>query len=453
MTHDELNQAATASLEDRVRDAIKGVLEQVMEEEMDAQLQAKHRERTERRLGERNGHYGRGLTTTAGHIEQIRVPRAREMPFLTEVFERYRRMTGSLEEAVLEMYLQGVSTRKVEEITGKLSGTRISKDAVSRIVGRFDDVFSVPSTDGTSGAVANSTGSGRTRTSTSTRRTPPRRGGRESPLGRRRARRGAARPPRRGGVAVGVNDQGFREVLAALGPPPASARRRTAGCFADGTSAQGLVERGLRGVKLVISDDHEAIKSAVKVELPGAAWQRCVVHFERNILAHVPQTEVKAVAADLKVVFKAARRETAEGLAASFAERYEKLYPKAVASLTRGLDEALTPPAAAGGTRASRRHTTGSSARRTGWSVSSGRSSGARASWESFQTSRALRRWRQRCCYASPRTGPSGSTWTWTHCTPFFTNPQDSLLDRRPRSSRAARRGAASGRPVGTGGQ
>ncbi len=86
MTHNELSQALNASIEDRVRDAIKGVLEQVMEEEMDAQLQAKHRERTERRLGERNGHYGRGLTTAAGHIEQIRVPRAREMPFLTEVF-------------------------------------------------------------------------------------------------------------------------------------------------------------------------------------------------------------------------------------------------------------------------------------------------------------------------------------------------------------------------------
>ncbi len=92
MTHDDLNQALNASIEDRVRDAIKGVLPppavavQVMEEEMDAQLQAKHRERTERRLGERNGHYGRGLTTAAGHIEQIRVPRAREMPFLTEVF-------------------------------------------------------------------------------------------------------------------------------------------------------------------------------------------------------------------------------------------------------------------------------------------------------------------------------------------------------------------------------
>ena len=105
---------------------------------------------------------------------------------------------------------------------------------------------------------------------------------------------------------------------------------------------QGLVERGLRGAKLVISDDHDAIKQAVKVELPGAAWQRCVVHFERNVLAHVPQAETKAVAADLEVVFQAARRETAEALAASFAERYRELYPKAVAVLSRGLDEALT---------------------------------------------------------------------------------------------------------------
>ena len=111
MTHDDITKAVTASLEDRVREAIKGVLEEVMEEEMTAQLQAKHRERTERRRGERNGHYTRGLLTQAGLIEQIRVPRAREVEFLTEVFEKYRRMSGSMEEAVVEMYLQGVSTR------------------------------------------------------------------------------------------------------------------------------------------------------------------------------------------------------------------------------------------------------------------------------------------------------------------------------------------------------
>ena len=315
MTHDELNQAATASLEDRVRDAIKGVLEQVMEEEMTAQLQAQHRERTERRRGERNGHYTRGLTTTAGQIEQIRVPRAREMPFLTEVFERYRRMTGSLEEAVLEMYLQGVSTRKVEQITGKLSGTRISKDAVSRIVARFDEVFA----------------EWRGRQLDKSRSYPYL----YLDATYLKARWAGAVRDVALLVAVGVNDEGYREVLAV----EAAAGERTETWRG---MLQGLGERGLRGVKLVISDDHESIKSATKVELPGAAWQRCVVHFQRNVLAHVPQTESKAVAADLKVVFQAARRETAEALAASFAKRYGDLYPKAVASLGRGLDEALT---------------------------------------------------------------------------------------------------------------
>ena len=309
-----IREALTASLEDRVRDAIKGVLEQVMEEEMDAQLQAKHRERTERRLGERNGHYGRGLTTTAGHIEQIRVPRAREMPFLTEVFERYRRMTGSLEEAVLEMYLQGVSTRKVEEITGKLSGTRISKDAVSRIAGRFDGVFS----------------EWRTR-QLDRERTYPYLYLDATYLKARWA--GAVRDVALL-VAVGVTDEGFREVLAV----EAAVGERTETWRG---LLQGLVERGLRGTRLVISDDHDSIKSAVKVELPGAAWQRCVVHLQRNVLAHVPQTEAAVVASDLKVVFQAGRRETAEGLAAAFSERYGTLYPKAVASLARGLDEAL----------------------------------------------------------------------------------------------------------------
>jgi transposase-like protein len=315
MTHDDITKAVTASLEDRVRDAIKGVLEEVMEEEMTAQLQAKHRERTEQRRGERNGHYGRGLTTTAGHIEQIRVPRAREMEFLTEVFEKYRRMSGSMEEAVLEMYLQGVSTRKVEAITGKLSSVRVSKDAVSRIAARFDDAFA----------------EWRTRQLDKNRSYPYL----YLDATYLKARWAGAVRDVALLVAVGVKDEGFREVLAveaATGERSETWRGLL----------QGLVERGLRGVRLVISDDHDAIKAAVKVELPGAAWQRCVVHFERNILAHIPQTEAKAVAADLKVIFQAARRETAETLAASFAERYGASYPKAVASLERGLDEALT---------------------------------------------------------------------------------------------------------------
>lgn len=308
-----LDNDARLSVEDRVREGIKAILEQVMEEEMDLQIQARHRERTERRLSQRNGHYRRGLTTQAGHIEQIRVPRAREMPFLTEVFERYRRMTGSMEGAVLEMYLQGVSTRKVEQITGKLSGVTVSKDVVSRIADRLNET-----------------------------------------LNEWRTRRLDAAYPylyldatyvkaRWAGavrdvallVAVGVSEEGFREVLAVEVAPG----ERTEGYRGV---LKGLIERGLTGVRLVVSDDHESIKSAVKVELPSAQWQRCVVHFERNVLSHVPQAEAKAVASDLKVIFHAARRETAEQLAAAFVERYGASYPKAVQALERGLSEALS---------------------------------------------------------------------------------------------------------------
>ena len=309
---DQHKRLTREEVERRVREGIKAVLEQLMEEEMTDQLQAQRRERTQSRRGERNGHYHRGLTTQVGHIDQLRVPRAREGPFLTEVFERYHRLTGSLEEAVLEMYLQGVSTRKVEQITGRLSGVQISKDATSRIAQRleaslqqwrarrFDRAYPYLYLDATylkaawAGAVRN-----------------------VALL-----------------VAVGVSEEGLREVLSVEVAP---------GEKTDGYRSflKGLLERGLRGVRLVTSDDCEAIKQAVQVELPQAAWQRCVVHFERNILAHVPQAEARAVAADLKVVFQAARLETAEQLAEAFSARYEALYPKAVAVLKRGLSEAL----------------------------------------------------------------------------------------------------------------
>lgn len=311
--HDEHQRLTRDQIQRRIREGIKAVLEEVMEEEMTEQLQARPRERTEARRGERNGHYHRGLTTEVGHIEQLRVPRTREGAFLTEVFERYRRLTGSLEEAVLEMYLQGVSTRKVEAITGKLSGVRISKDAVSRIAERLDETLSEWRT---------------------------RRLGQAYPylyLDATYLKATWAGAVRNVAllVAIGVSAEGYREVLAVEVAP---------GERGDGYRSflKGLIERGLTGVRLVVSDDHEAIKQAVQVELPQAAWQRCIVHFERNVLAHIPQAESKMVAADLKIIFRAARRATAEQLAATFCERYGKRYPKAVGVLTRGLSEALT---------------------------------------------------------------------------------------------------------------
>ena len=105
----EFDQAVKRDVEARVRDGVKAVLEEVLEEEMAEHLQASYRELTPTRRGERNGRYFRNLVTPAGKIERLEVPRDREGEFVTEVFERYKRMTGDVEEAVLEMYLSGGS--------------------------------------------------------------------------------------------------------------------------------------------------------------------------------------------------------------------------------------------------------------------------------------------------------------------------------------------------------
>jgi hypothetical protein len=107
-------------VEARVREGVKAILEEVLEEEMAEHLEAGYRELTPTRRGERNGHYQRNLVTPAGKIERLEVPRDREGEFVTEVFERYKRMTGDVEEAILEMYLSGISVRKIAGVTDAL---------------------------------------------------------------------------------------------------------------------------------------------------------------------------------------------------------------------------------------------------------------------------------------------------------------------------------------------
>jgi putative transposase len=312
MTRTELTEAVHQDVETRIRDGVKAVIEQILEEEMTSHIGAARRERSPLRRDERNGHYQRDLITPVGKVEQLRVPRARQGEFLTEVFDRYQRMTGNVEEAVLEMYLQGVSTRKVSAITDALSGVRVGKDAVSRIASRLDSELqewrarpltlayaylymdSVYLKVNWSGSVTDL-----------------------ALL-----------------VAIGVNEQGFREVLAveAAGGERKEAYRNL---------LKGLIDRGLKGVQLVISDDHESIKQAVKVEQPGVSWQRWAVHFMRNVLSAVPASEMREVGADLKQIFKVSRAGSAKRMAEEFVERYQKRFVKAVEIFKRGIEDAL----------------------------------------------------------------------------------------------------------------
>jgi putative transposase len=318
--HEDFEHDVKLDVESRVREGVKAVLEEVLREEMTQHLEAGYRELTPTRRGERNGHYTRNLVTPAGKIERLEVPRDREGEFVTEVFERYKRMTGDVEEAVLEMYLSGISVRKIASVTEALSRVKVGKDAVSRIATRLQE---------------------------------QQKEWRERSLEEKeypylyldatylKVRWGARVTSMALLACVGVDEEGFREVLAVevagseKGAAYASLLRGLA-------LLRGLVDRGLSGVRLVISDDHEGIKAAVFGELPGAEWQRCVVHFERNVLSHVPASSMSEVAEDIKAFFKVRREKTARVLAEEFVELYGGRFPKAVSVFEAGIEEALT---------------------------------------------------------------------------------------------------------------
>jgi putative transposase len=312
--HNEFEHDVKRDVEARVRQGVKAVLEEVLQEEMAEHLQAGYRELTPTRRGERNGHYQRNLLTPAGKIERIEVPRDREGEFVTEIFERYKRMTGDVEEAILEMYLSGISTRKIAGVTDALSRVKVGKDAVSRIARRLGE---------------------------------EQKSWRERPLKEKgypylyldatylKVRWGASVTSMALLACIGVDEEGFREVLAV----------EVAGSEKGAAYAsllRDLIDRGLSRVHLVVSDDHEGIKAAVARELPGVEWQRCVVHFERNVLSHVPASEMGEVAEDLKAIFKVRRERTARALAEEFVELHGGRFPKAVSIFEAGISDALT---------------------------------------------------------------------------------------------------------------
>jgi transposase-like protein len=312
--NERFDQDVKRDVEARVREGVKAVLEEVLQEEMTEHLEAGYRELTPTRRGERNGYYTRNLVTPAGKIERLTVPRDREGEFITELFERYKRMTGDVEEAILEMYLSGISVRKVAGITDALSKVRIGKDAVSRIASRLEG---------------------------------QQRDWRERSLEEKRypylyldatylkVRWGASVANLALLACVGVDEEGFREVLAV---EVAASEKETA----YASLLRGLIDRGLNGVRLVVSDDHEGIKAAVAGELPGVKWQRCIVHFERNVLAHVPASSTAEIAEDLKVIFKVRRQKSAWALAEEFVELHGKRFPKAVSVFEAGIEDALS---------------------------------------------------------------------------------------------------------------
>ena len=270
-----LDALKVADVGDRVRQAAETVYQALIEAELTETIGAAVHERSDTRTAQRNGHRTRILSTTAGDLE-LRIPKLRTGSFFPSLFERRRRVDQALFAVVMEAYLHGVSTRKVDDLVKALGAdTGISKSEVSRICADLDTEV----------------GAFRDRSLAEQR----------FPYVFLDATYCKARVNHRVVsqavvIATGVRADGWREVLG----------------FAVGDSEDGafwtaflrsLKARGLGGVQLVISDAHTGLKQAISAVLLGAAWQRCRVHFLRNVLAQVPKGSSEMVAAAIRTIF------------------------------------------------------------------------------------------------------------------------------------------------------
>jgi putative transposase len=259
-------------LERVVRGSVEETLNALLDAEADRLCNAQRYERSEARRDTRAGHYERNLQTKAGAV-RLKIPKLRRQTFETAIIERYRRRESSVEEALIEMYLAGVSVRRVEDITEALWGTRVSPSTVSelnkKIYGTIEAWRNRP-IEGEhpyvylDGIVLKRSWAGEVRN--------------VSLL-----------------VAIAVNADGYREILGIC----EGAKEDKAGWSAF---LKHLKERGLTGVRLITSDACIGLAESAAEFFPDAAWQRCVVHWYRNIFSHVPSTKVREIAAMLKAI-------------------------------------------------------------------------------------------------------------------------------------------------------
>jgi transposase-like protein len=297
---------------DFLREGIAVLTRLLMEAEVSQQLGAERYQRGEERQGYRNGYRTRPWETRVGEIP-LRIPKVRSGSYFPSFLEPRRRAERALLAVIQTAYVQGVSTRKVDELVQALGLTGVDKSKVSRICKELDE-----------GVAAF----------------------RHRPLEvdypylwldalYLKVRQNHRIVNMAVVIAIGVRETGEREILAVdLGAAEDEAFWKA--------FLRGLVSRGLKGVALVISDAHEGLKQAVAAVLTGAAWQRCRVHFMRNVLAHVPKTDKPIVAAGIRTIFaqpnqEAARQQMAEVLAAM-----EPRWPKAAVVLANGEEEVLT---------------------------------------------------------------------------------------------------------------
>lgn len=274
-------QASSDNGNDPILNLLRHIIQQLLEEEMTAFLNAEPYSRTDERRGYRNGYKPRVLKTRVGRLE-LMVPKDREGRFQTELFEKYQRSEKALMLAIAEMYVQGVSTRKVRKITEELCGLEISKSQVSELAKGLDAEIDM---------------------------------WRNRPLTKlypylvvdarsERIRRDGAVIPQSALIVVGIDADGCRETLG-VWCADSESEASWSMVFRE------LKERGLSGVEYVVSDDHEGLTKAITRCFQGVIWQRCQVHFIRNVCSMVSKKDRCRIIAHLREITGASNLESA----------------------------------------------------------------------------------------------------------------------------------------------
>ncbi len=297
--------------DDPMRLLLEQVLNQILEQEMTEHLGAERYERTDERRAYRNGYRSRRLTTRVGTMV-LHVPQTRDGSFSTELFGRYQRSEQALVLALMEMVLQGVSTRKVKKITEELCGTSFSKSTVSRLCEGLDVRVTAwnerPLEAGAYPFVIVDALVLKVRRQQAVRST--------SAL-----------------IALGVNKAGYREVLGLmLGDSESEA--------SWSVFFRSLKQRGLSGVDLIVSDDHLGLVKAAERYVQGAMWQRCQTHLMRNVIGASPKAERAAIIEQVRRLFRSETKQEARGVFQEMAQAFEGKADAALAVLEGGLEAA-----------------------------------------------------------------------------------------------------------------
>lgn len=308
----EINWKEAVFEDDAFQGLLREAVQQVLEAEMEEAVGAGKWERTDGRVGYRSGYRQRSLFTRVGTL-MLRVPQDRAGRFSTELFERYQRSEKALVSALAEMYVQGVSTRKVGAITEQLCGHAFSASTVSAINVKMDAELKLFAERELEEAYPYLIVDARYEKV------------REDGVIRSRAVL----------IAIGINWEGRRCVLGVE-----LANRESSSSWKE--FLLRLKQRGLHGVELVVSDDHPALRRAVSEVLPEAVWQRCYVHFLRNALDYLPRKGDDDCLRELRWLYDRRTLQEARRDLSAWLERWQSKYPRLCAWVEANIEETFT---------------------------------------------------------------------------------------------------------------